>query len=401
MNPNENNPIPPVGAGGAMDPVAPAPGMGSVDFTNSAALESNNMDMTNGAAMPSNGDVSGQMNIDGTTGGMTTPMPPLTPAEPVPGSIGSVTSVPPLAPEPMDMGSLNNVGNATASNMPVMGQAAESKPPVAETPANGGAPYYNPFTRNAMPTNGGAVDTKPANNAGMGGGVAPETSQPKTDKFSDRLNNVGKAPKKSGNTMMLLGWLLAVLFLVSTVVMAILWQSELHNEKIVYYPSGGDTQKPGDDEDSEGKPNEPVKPGETVEGASVLKCGKDVETVDVTLENLSGIREEVVANYADGGLLDLSLTSAYTFADVDAATAAKPSIDAMKDAMTVVEGVSVGVEQLDSVINFGFVMPAELLAAEGASLSINLPTNEDGTLDTSVDAMKGALEADGYVCVTE
>lgn len=389
MNPNENNPVSPMGADGSMGGAMPAPGAGSMDFTNPANLETNNS-LGNDSVSGGMSDNSGMANIDGTmSGGMAAPMPPLTPAEPVPGSIGSVTSVPPLAPEPMDMGALG--GAATSSNMPVMGQATENKP------ANESAsPYYNPFTRNNV--GGGSASVAESKLASMptSSTTVPPSLQPQTEKFSDRLNSAKKPEKKQGNVMMLLGWLLAVLFLVTTIVFVVLWQGEANKKpEVVYVPTGGD-----DSNDDQNDPAEPEQPAEPV--LAVLKCGKDIEmTEEDGLANRVSSREETTLNYTDGVLTDLTLTTINSFTDVDAATAAKPTFEEMKGMMAAVEGVSVGLDQIDAVINFGFTIPASMLEADGVSVSVNIPTNEDGSLNTSLDSMKGAFEADGYVCVTE
>lgn len=407
MNPNENNPVSPMGTGGAMDGTTPAPSTGSMDFTNPANLETSNGLNANGATGEGDG-TSGMdsMNIDGTaTAGMTPPMPPLTPADPVPGSIGSVTSVPPLAPEPMDMSALSSTAS---SNMPVMGQSAEDKPATAAegTPSN--SPYYNPFTRNNVADNNSAKPETAA--APASSTTVPPALQPKTDKFSDRLNGAKNTENKPSNMMTLLGWLLAALFAVAAIVFAILWQSAEGKKEIVYYPAegSGDEQnpeepdKPGADEGNDDEQQPPV-----ATTGSVLKCGMDESVENVQgMEGVTGARGEVTVNYAtDGALSDLGMTAIYTFADNDAATAAKPTIDALNEMINAVMGegmvISTGVSQINNVISQGYVLAADALTAEGVTLSIDLPKKEDGSLDTNIDAMKGALEAQGYVCTVE
>ncbi len=397
MNPNENNPVSPMGADGSMSGAAPVPGVGSMDFTNPANLETNNGLGNQSVSGGMSDDSGATTNIDGTTsGGMTAPMPPLTPAEPVPGSIGSVTSVPPLAPEPMDMGALNNA--ATTSNMPVMGQAAESKPAASESASL----YYNPFTRNNVSGNSNASSdttgmsaTTPTSSAT----VSPAL-QPQTEKFSDRLNGAKKPEKKQGNMMMLLGWLLAVLFLVTTIVFVVLWQGEANKKpEIIYIP----TTDEGDDKPDE--PEQPTTPTEPV--AAVLKCTQEESLEGQTIENLTGLTSEALLNYADGALVDLTMNQIYIFTDTEAATAARPAFDEMK---TLMDGLleaggntdfSVGVSQLDNIVNYGMTLPASALTAEGVSVDVDVPTNEDGTLDTRLESMKTAFETSGAVCTTE
>lgn len=381
MNPNENNPISPADTGGVAGG-APAPGGASVpsalDFTNPANLD-------NGVSGLAGNSGAAATNIDGTAT-TTPPMPPLTPAEPVPGSIGSVTSVPPLAPEPMDMSALNN-GAAASSNMPVMGQAPESKP---AAPAQ---PYYNPFTRNNV---GGSApeSTAPATSSS----TVPPALQPQTEKFSDRLKET-VSDKKPHSIMPLLGWLLALLFAVAAVIFAILWQTAEGKEKIVYYPSpdAGNEDEPGEDEGEE----------PPVEVIAAVSCTQDLGADPIEgLEGLTSRNRTVRANYNEGNLADILMATNYTFVDSAAAEGARGYFDGENNAYAQmgetlgIAPLAVGYEIADNVLTYNLAAAPDKLVGEYADRFM-LPKNEDGTLKTDAEAVKGALEAVGMTCATE
>lgn len=410
MNPNENNPSSPMGAGGA----APVPGAGApLDFTNPTTLENGGMgpSSVSDAQSMSTPDTS-STNIDGTMNNNISPttLPPLTPAEPVPGSIGSVTSVPPLAPEPMDMGAFGgNAAGATTSNMPVMGQAPESKPAAG----NNESPYYNPFLRNNVNNESvagaSAATTNPApSSAPMAGNApVPSAAQPKVeDKFAERLKKSAEA-KKPSNVMTLLGWLLAVLFAVVAIVMGILWWGEKNKKpQVVYVPATeqDETQNP-DEGGNEGNIDNPGVVGATV----VLKCTME-SGVDggEEMPGLINTVSDATMNYSENGLVDMGLNVGYVFTDADAATASKPmvdTVDAMLAGIMTEAGTAIfthGVSQIDNTVNFGVSADAATIVSN-ASLAdmFKIPTAEDGTRNTTIDALRGVYEAEGFVCTTE
>lgn len=387
MNPNENNPVSPAGVGGAMGNSA-MPGSSSVpsalDFTNTANSESSGL-AGNAAGVATN--------IDGTAS-MTQPMQPLTPAEPVPGSIGSVTSVPPLAPEPMDMSGLNN-GPAKASNMPVMGQAGESKP--ADTaPAQ---PYYNPFTRNNVSGSMGATTSAAA--APASGTNVPPTLQPSTDKFSDRLKQT-TTEKKPHSIVPLLGWLLALLFAVAAVIFAILWQTAEGKEKVVYYPSTNpdgeqNPEEPGDDQEEE----------PPVAVIAAISCTRDLGSEEVAgLTGLTGRNQVLKASYTDGALATIQIATNYTFADAASADAARGYFDGEDAAYAQIAEslgiapITVGYNVAENILTYELSATPDKLVGEYADRFM-LPKAEDGTVVTEAEAVKNSIEAAGMVCVTE
>lgn len=394
MNPNENNPISPAGVGGVQGGAtpAPAPGMGSTDFTNPATLG-----MTGGATSADAADTDSAAANDS---GVSPMMPPLTPAEPVPGSIGSVTSVPPLAPEPMDMGPLGNVAGATSSNMPVMGQAAEDKP--AESSTTGGSPYYNPFMRNNVTA---PAEPKPATPspapAEAGSTPVAQATKPQTDNFSDRLNATKTTKKKSGGTMTLLGWLLALLFLVTTVIFAILWQGEANKKpEVVYYPTTSEPEPSEDEGDGDDEGSGWIDKPTTGMNALVRCTSAESLSAMAAMENLTDERYEVVLGYENLLLTGVTFNGFYTFTDVEAANVARPVLEEQVNLIGSMDdnGVEYGVEQSENVLSYRAVVPADLLATANTGLTLN---TEDGSIDTGMEAMKTSLELQGYVCAIE
>jgi len=408
MNPNENNPNSPMGAGGV------APGAGApLDFTNPSTLENSGL-----GGAPA-GDVqsmstpdTASTNIDGTMNGNISPttMPPLTPAEPVPGSIGSVTSVPPLAPEPMDVGALggNATAGATSSNMPVMGQAPDSKPAAGSNES----PYYNPFLRNSVNTTAGenttsapaAATTSPAPMASNA--PVPPVMQPKAeDKFAERLKKNAGA-KKPSNVMTLLGWLLAVLFAVVAIVMGILWWGEKNKKPQVIYVPAND-QDENQDPDGGNDNGDDENPG-VVGNVAVLKCTMESGVEGEEMPGLISGVSDMVTNYGENGLADMSLNVGYVFTDADAAAASKPTVDLVDAALAGVMAApetgyfTHGVSQVDNVVNFSVSADAATIVNDAALADmLRIPTTEDGTRNTNVDAVREVYEAEGFVCTTE
>jgi len=411
MNPNDNNPNSPMGASGA----GTVPGTGApLDFTNPANLGNAGVGSATTAGAPSmaTSDTT-STNIDGTMNSNISPatMPPLTPAEPVPGSIGSVTSVPPLAPEPMDMNALGGVAaGATASNMPVMGQAPENK----SAAGTNESPYYNPFTRNTVGNSMGETASNAAAAPMSTPATAPMTAnkplspamQPKVeDKFAERLKKA-PAEKKPSNVMTLLGWLLAILFAVAAVVLLVLWLGEKNKKpQVVYVPvTEEETDKPDDGGKDENEDNPVLPEGVT----SVLKCTMEASETSEEMPGLISETGALTANYGENGLIDMSVNVGYVFTDADAASAAKPQVD-LVDAMMAglmeqagVSSFSHGISQIDNVINYGVAADAQTIVDNQPLVEMfKIPVAEDGSKNTSAEAVRGTYEADGFVCTTE
>lgn len=404
MNPNENNPLAPTGTGAAASGAAPAPSStvpSSVDFTNPSALNTNTsslaMDDTVATASATEPTADGAA-APGADGNMTVSAQPLTPADPVPGSIGSVTSVPPLAPaEPTDVsagmgaapatadastgiGAMDATSTTTSSNNGMtnpFASTATASATVDTAASKPVQPYYNPFAR----TQGGSQPTSSTN--------VPPALQPQTEKFSEKMGAAGKGTKKSGNLMTLLGWLLAAVFAVAAVVFAIMWINADGKEKIVYV-----------------KPD--PEPGQNVEQTTgTLSCTQDLGAEQIEgVANLTNHSRELAATFTNDQLDTMSLLNVYTFVDNAAAEAARPYFDAQSNwyaevaTNLSVEPVAITTTVEDAVLNYDLTVGASSLVGDYVG-SFLLTMGEDGSVDKSTDGVKRAYEAAGFICVME
>lgn len=200
---------------------------------------------------------------------------PLVPAAPVPGSIGSVTSIPPVA----DPAATTDVpaDNAFAA-------AAAAEP--AATP-------FNPF---AQPTDAAAPT----------GSAAPATDsvnpvfQPVNPGTTPAAHSAKKPAIRPQLLILILG-IAAGLFLIATIVLAILYVNALNNKEVVYYPQVTDP--------------EPVV--ETLSCTQVL----DLAYLAGYATPVNGNRA-VTATYTDDALTALTVSYDATYnSDLDANTA--------------------------------------------------------------------------------
>lgn len=395
MNPSDNNPTSPFGAGGATGGVTPSP----VDFTNPSNLNTNTSslsmsdslssakeDLTSAGQAATTG-ISGAASLsDSGSASMTTPMQSLTPADPVPGSIGSVTSVPPKAPEPMDMSALSGskmAGSGSAGAGMGTGAAMNAGQPAttsaqSTTPVQ---PYYNPFTRNNVSGSGfgghGAAGAAPTSSTNI-----PPALQPQTEKFSDKL----KMPKeKKGNIMALLGWLLAALFAVAAVIFAILWQqAENKDPKVVYVPQ------------------EPVQ-----EEISMVSCTQNLGGDAVEgMENLIDRNRSMKATFANGALATIDLADTYNFVDGAAAEAARGYFDGLTGWYGEVAG-NLGINAIssnlvieDNVVKYDVSANKDQLIGDYIGVFM-LTGNEDGTVNADSETVKNVYEGMGFGCTVE
>lgn len=398
MNPSDNNPTSPFGASGAAGGVTPSP----VDFTNPSNLNTNTSSLSmsdslssakedlTSAGQAATTSTSGATSLsDSGSAAMETPMQSLTPAEPVPGSIGSVTSVPPKAPEPMDMSALS--GNKMANNSSAgagMGAGATMSAGQATTTAGQSTtpvqPYYNPFARNSMPGSGfsGGSTSNTASAMPTSSTNIPPALQPQTEKFSDKL----KMPKeKKGNVMALLGWLLAALFAVAAVIFAILWQQAENKEpKVIYVPQ------------------EPVE-----EEISMVSCTQDLggEAVE-GLENLIDHNRAMKATFANGTLATIDLSNTYNFIDNAAAEAARGYFDGLTSWYGEIAG-NLGINAIGSDLaiednSLRYSVSANKDQLIGDYIGVFMLTgNEDGTVNADSETVKGVYEGMGFGCTAE
>lgn len=200
---------------------------------------------------------------------------PLVPAAPVPGSIGSVTSVPPVA-DPAA------TADVPADNAFAAAAAAEP----AATP-------FNPFAQ-------------PADAAAPTGSAAPATDsvnpvfQPVNPGTTPAAHPAKKPTIRPQLLILILG-IAAGLFLIATIVLAILYVNALNNKEVVYYPQVTDP--------------EPVV--ETLSCTQVL----DLAYLAGYATPVNGNRA-VTATYTDDALTALTVSYDATYnSDLDANTA--------------------------------------------------------------------------------
>ncbi len=443
MNPNDNNPTSPMGSGGAMGGTSPIPS--PLDFTGGSSSSGSGLSMADSlasaqdnltsAGQAANTGMSAALGLDqlganNPSATMEAPNQPLTPAAPVPGSIGSVTSVPPLktADTTSTFGSTSTTpsmggsfgGSATSpstsgfggtattpstsSAMPVMGGgSASSSSSTSATPASSSA-YYNPFATSGTSTTGisaGAGSGSTMNSNMPTSTAVPPALQPQTEKFSDRMKNA-KTPKMPGakssigNILMIVAWALAIVATILAVFFFIQWQDaekRAAEKQIVYVPS-----------------QDPDDPAE--KRVMSIDCKQDMGTEGTEgLENvLSHDRGVVVAYNEDGepdNLKMISWVDNFTFASPEAGQAAKPHFDDVATGVvnwagelgipsSAATAVSVG----DSVLHYVVTMQPEQLMGEYAT-TVGLAPREDGTVDLNPAAVKQTYEAMGFSCTED
>lgn len=201
---------------------------------------------------------------------------PLVPAAPVPGSIGSVTSVPPVADPAAP-------ADAPADNAFAAAAAAEP----AATP-------FNPF---AQPADAAATPTASA--APAADNVNP-VFQPVNPGPTPAAHPAKKPAIRPQLLILILG-IAAGLFLIATIVLAILYVNALNNKEVVYYPQVTDP--------------EPVV--ETLSCTQVL----DLAYLAGYATPVNGNRA-VTATYTDDALTALTVSYDATYnSDLDANTA--------------------------------------------------------------------------------
>lgn len=406
MNPNENNPLSPSGMGNGMSgggtpspSTQPSSIPSPVDFTNpdtygatsslsmSDTLDSAKDDLTSAGQAAINPMAAtpglSQLGADSPSASMEAPTQPLTPAAPVPGSLGSVTSGSPATDTPTT--SANPFGISTPT-----------------TPDNGAnKPFYNPFasasntsastptasnsTMNTTPATPGAATNLPNMSATSSTSVPPAL-QPQTEKFSDRFKSVGGGSKKKGNMMMLLGWLMAALFATAAIIFAILW---MQKPKVEYIDRPVTNPDPAEDQ------------------ISLLSCTPPADGGPVEgIENMLASNRSYTATFVDNKLDTLELLDVYTYTDNAAAEASRAYFDGMtsyyndlannlgviapKTEFTVNEAIS----------NFRAEVEPEQLVGDFPVI-YGLTLKSDGTVPNTAEEVKANYEAAGYVCNVE
>lgn len=411
MNPNETNPTTPTGASGAAGGVSgatssstPAPldltgtSSSGLSMADSLASAQDNLTSAGQAANLTSSTLGmDQLGANNPSATMEMPNQPLTPAAPVPGSIGSVTSVPPV--KTPDTSSSFGASAPASSAMPVMGGgSSSSNMQGGSTPAS--SSYYNPFaTSNTTNT----TSTGPAMSS-MGGNTMPTSStavpsalQPQTEKFSDRLKT--PKPAKNGTNlkgiMMIIGWALALIATILAVFFFIQWQDAEHraNEKeIVYIPA-------------------PEPDDEVSDVITKITCTKDLGGEGTEgLENaVNHSRTAIITYFNEGENHDLNfamLTDDFSFTDNGAAEAARGRFDEQAAGLIgIAEGLGIApleasIDIIDNIVHYTVTGTADRLVGEQANMLL-IPVGEDGVVYTDPNSIKQSYENNGFACVAE
>lgn len=280
---------------------------------------------------------------------------PLVPAAPVPGSIGSVTSVPPVA-DPAATADLP-ADNAFAA-------AAAAEP--AATP-------FNPFAQ-------------PADAAAPTGSATPATDsvnpvfQPVNPGTTPAAHPAKKPAIRPQLLILILG-VAAGLFLIATIVLAILYVNALNNKEIVYYP----------------QVNEPEPVVETLSCTQVL----DLAYLAGYATPVNGNRA-VTATYTDDALTALTVSYDATYnSDLDANTA-RANLEAAQISL-----VNTPESSFTAAYNVnGATMLADLQSVDDLLTNDAAETLLFGTVSGNPDAMtRTSLEATltqaGATCTVE
>lgn len=399
MNPNDNSPISPSGVGGmtggstSSSSTVPGP----VDFTNPSSLSSSsslsmadslasaqdNLTSAGQAASTGYSSAVGLDSLGAESAAMVSPSQALKPADPVPGSIGSVTSMPPIAPSPSSMtGMDSSTSSATTTGNPFLmgaGSSTMSGASAGTSTTKPVQPYYNPFARtqgtgatgSAMPTSSSKI---------------PPALQPQSEKFSNSMNGAG-GKKGSGNIMPMLGWIMAVVFAITTAVFVFLWLTKKGEERIIY--------------------KDPIVQEPVSQKIDMMTCTQDFGAEPVEgLEGLSGHSRETAASFTDGKLKTVNMVESYAFVDAAAAEASRGLFD-NRNAFYAEVASNLGIQALTAELSIADAAVTYSLSGTDAQLSgdyiaaFALTPAVDGSVDGTLEVVKANYENSGFVCVVE
>lgn len=401
MNPEETNPMANTGAAGTT-----SGGMAGslMDFTtsndgtklsmaDSLASAEDNLTSAGMAAKTIGSDAIGldQIGASDPTATMARPDEPLTPAAPVPGSLGSAMSGPaigttmPSAGTTSPMGaSSTGVASAGTSSAGTMSTGAEA----SSTSSMGGASGFTtaPATgtsSTAMNAGMGASTAVPMG-SGMTGSASqapynpfaiqePAPVQPKVD-----MAAATKSKKKPNTVMIIMIGLIAVLA-VAVVVLAVLWQQAVNNPKIKYV-----TQQPAEEQ--------PVAEDVT------LVCSKTMGAEEVGGEGMVGltsVTETDRMSYVAGTLSNVAVTQNYLFADAMAAQGMAPMFDQIVAGMPGTANYVVN----DMAVDFSVELSGDQLS--GWALNQGQTTEGESLINLGAEEAKANLEGQGYTCSEE
>jgi len=409
MNPEENNPL--------TNPGVPAPG---ADLTNnpSGSFGSNggyaSSDMgasfsvqgasANGLGgigeVVNNGFESTDTTLDtSATDSSAVTDEPLVPAAPVPGSIGSAISAPPAAPAPAAPVAAPTFGANASTTMgtgpmpapavapqATSGNGLETAPQTASAPA-ASTPGFTPFTTasttaqspsSAAPSTASSASTTPSSATAAApapGGINPAFQPAAKIKKSKKMNF--ELGSKSTSIILLV---LAGLFMVATVVMAVLYfQAANKKPQIVYTPSPDQNQTTSHE---------------------VLKCsGQDDFGYLVGGAGVVGTKG-LTASYINGDLGGLTATFSIPFADEGAAIAGMDALIAEQSALL----ANVNESFVSNYWVNGNTVEAYISTKAGfdnGAAAMFLYGLTDKDTSTSLENLQEKYESEGLVCEVE
>lgn len=368
MNPESNNPLmnPGTPSGTGMAAGGPATnGIGGPGLSMADSLASAEDNLTSAGLAANNGG-NNIMGIDqlGSTNpeAMMTPPEdaPLVPAAPVPGSIGSVTSVPPApaAPVPAPGFGVDSAAPAAAPFNPFAPQPANDQP----SPA--GQPLQDPVGSSLPPVGGPLPAPAPV----------PQPAPAKPAKNKTKLGD----GKSNILTIILAG--LALIFLISTIVMSVLYVNAINNPKIVYMPA--------------------VSNG-TLKS---LSCSRASDFG--FLAGYEGVpalgTETVIANYVDDKLNSVDFEYEIGYTDADGASIARDALLQQKN--------EAFLNELGNVFDANFEVDGNVLVGTIESKGDNISDSVaqrvtygsvSDSNSTALSDLRTLYEGAGYVCVVE
>lgn len=362
MNPEENNPLANPGVPNFGVPNNPTNFPVNDQFTNdNLSMAGDSLTAAGMAAAPTAPRPVSFNQIDAPAeenSGFTPVEEPIVPADPVPGSIGSVTSVPPAEPLANPFAPADN---APSGAMP----APEVQPQAAP---------YNPFSQPAA--------SEPA--------AQPAVSEPTKPFMTPAKDTINPAfqpaptpvKSKSMHSMNPLTAILAIacaLLLISTITFVALFINAKNNPKVVYVPSV-----------SEGESDSPIKLLTCAQNADMSWLANDAYTVPATRtlsmtysgEEISGITDEVRATFAN-----------------DADAAAGRDIYESVSAITLPSSSKVQYN-VDGNILSVVAEPEESPLTDTAA-SAFIYGSEAGTQTTSLSDVQSFFERNGLTCAVE
>lgn len=362
MNPEDNNPLTNPGAsgfGGNDNPFA-------TSGTDSFAVPGSSTSTQGGLGVSGLDTSTSTPGMAATDAGATTnpdfqpAEEPLTPAAPVPGSIGSVTSVPPAPAEPL----ANPF--APTSDTPAADGATTSGPMAAPEVTPTATPY-NPFATPSTST-GTTAKAEPAGNLNP-------SFQPAVP--------VKTAAKKSASNG-LLTTILAIatgLFLITTIVFLVLFINAKNNEKIVYVPTEPD-----------GSANATLQ---------ILTCTHEEDFAWLVEADHPIIgQSNAVISYSDGKVSGASNEIVATFDNEDAANLARDTYSGLLSLSALSDKPLDVVSSVDGTTLRMTVSPQEKPLTEATAAAF-IYDNESEGQSTTLDAVKAHAEANGSVCTVE